>query len=88
MGVLHEAHGHAAILGIREGDAMREQETRGKVKNLKGRMKEAVGIVTGDKTVEREGSQQRAEGTVQENVGKARRKVGEFVEGVAKKIQS
>jgi uncharacterized protein YjbJ (UPF0337 family) len=48
---------------------MREQETRGKVKNLKGRGKEAVGFVTGDKTVEREGSQQRAEGAVQENVG-------------------
>jgi uncharacterized protein YjbJ (UPF0337 family) len=66
---------------------MREQETRGKVKNLKGRVKEAVGIVTGDKTAEREGSQQRAEGAVQENLGKARRKVGEFVEGVAKTIQ-
>lgn len=65
---------------------MTQQETHGKVKNLKGRMKEAVGIVTADKTLEREGAQERVEGTVQESLGKARRKVGELAGGVAKAI--
>jgi uncharacterized protein YjbJ (UPF0337 family) len=66
---------------------MRQQEARGKAKKLKGRVKQAVGIITGDSAVEREGSRQRAEGTVQESLGKARRKAGEFVDGVAKAIK-
>ena len=66
---------------------MNSQETRGKVKKLKGRVKEAVGVITGDGALEREGSQQRTEGAVQESVGKARRKVGNFVDGVAKAIK-
>lgn len=66
---------------------MSDQETHGKVENIKGRVKEAAGIVTGDKALEKEGSQQRVEGTVEHNVGKARRKVGEFVEGVAESIK-
>jgi uncharacterized protein YjbJ (UPF0337 family) len=69
------------------GDAMRKQEARGKVRKLQGRVKEAVGNITGNRTLEREGSRQRAEGAVQESVGKARRKVGEFVGGVAKAIK-
>ena len=50
-------------------------------------MKEAVGIVTGNNKLEKEGSRQRAEGAVQESVGKARRKVGELVDEVAKAIK-
>ena len=63
---------------------MSKQETRGKVKKLKGRVKEAVGIVTGDAALEKKGARQRAKCSVQESLGKARRKVGEFVDGVAK----
>lgn len=66
---------------------MSQQENRGKVKQAAGRVKEAAGILTGDKSLEREGSRQRVEGAVQENLGKATRKVGEFVEGVAKAIK-
>lgn len=66
---------------------MASEEMRGKLKKLQGRVKEAVGIVTGDSKMEREGSQQRVEGAVQEGVGKARRKVGEFVDGVSKAIR-
>jgi uncharacterized protein YjbJ (UPF0337 family) len=65
---------------------MRQQETRGKVKKLTGRAKEAVGILTADSALEREGSRQRAEGAVQEGLGKARRKVGEMVGEVAQAI--
>ena len=66
---------------------MGKQEARGKVKKLQGRVKEAVGSITGNRKLEREGSRQRAEGAVQEGLGKARRKVGEFVDGVAKAIK-
>ena len=66
---------------------MGQQETRGKVRKLKGRVKEAVGIVTGDSAMEREGSRERAAGAVQESLGKARRKAGEVVDGVAQAIK-
>jgi uncharacterized protein YjbJ (UPF0337 family) len=66
---------------------MATQETKGKVEKLKGRVKEATGILTGDRKLEREGTRQRASGAVQERVGKARRKSGELVEDVAKAIK-
>jgi uncharacterized protein YjbJ (UPF0337 family) len=66
---------------------MGQQETKGKVKKLKGRAKEAIGIVTGDRALERKGSRLRTEGTVQEGLGKARRKVGELVDDVAEAIK-
>lgn len=75
------------ILGIRNGDAMRQQEGHGKVKKLEWRAKEAIGIITGDSALEREGSRQRVGGAAQESLGKARRKVGEFVDGVVKAIK-
>lgn len=67
---------------------MTKQETRGKVKHAAGKVKEAVGIVTGNSELEREGAWQRIEGTVQENLGKARREIGEFADGVAKAVRS
>jgi uncharacterized protein YjbJ (UPF0337 family) len=66
---------------------MGQQEARGKAKKLKGRVKEAVGIVTGDSALERKGSRQRAEGAFQESLGKARRKAGQLVDGVARAIK-
>ena len=66
---------------------MGQQEASGKVKKLKGRVEQAVGIVTGDSALERKGSRQRAEGAVEESLGKARRKIGELVDGVAAAIK-
>lgn len=66
---------------------MVNQEARGKKKKLVGRGKEIVGIITGDSALELEGDQQQAEGEVQESLGKARRKVGVFVDGVGKAIK-
>jgi uncharacterized protein YjbJ (UPF0337 family) len=54
---------------------------------VKGRVKEAAGTLTGNRKLEREGARQRAKGAAQERVGKARRKVGDFVDGVAKAIK-
>jgi uncharacterized protein YjbJ (UPF0337 family) len=66
---------------------MNKQETHGKVNELKGRMKEAAGIITANRELEQKGSQQRAGGAVQENLGKARRKVGEMVADVGRSIK-
>lgn len=66
---------------------MSNQETRGRIKTLKGRAKEATGIITGDSELEHAGSRERAEGTVQRTIGKAHRKVGEALEGLADAIK-
>lgn len=66
---------------------MTKQETKGQVKQVKGRIKEAVGIVTGDKHLEKEGSHDRTVGGIQEAAGKAARKVGEVVEDIADAIK-
>lgn len=47
-----------------------------RAKKTTGKAKEAVGILTGNRKMEREGSLQRAEGTVQEGFDKARRSLG------------
>lgn len=64
-----------------------KQETRGKLTKLKGRVKEAAGIITGDRKLESKGAQERTAGAVQESVGKARRKAGELVSDVGKAIR-
>ena len=66
---------------------MRQQEVGGKVKKAKGKVKEAVGILSGNRKMEREGSVQRAEGAVEEGLGKARRKVGELLTNLGKSIK-
>lgn len=66
---------------------MRQQEVRGKVKKAKGKVKEAVGILSGDKKMEREGSLERAAGAVQEGLGGARRKVGEVLTNLGNTIK-
>lgn len=66
---------------------MSQEETRGKAEQIKGRVKEAVGIVTGNRELEQQGAQQRAAGAVREGVGSARRKIGELVEDVADAIK-
>ncbi len=66
---------------------MVKQETRGKLKQLQGRGKELVGALTGDSELELEGDRQQTEGEIDESLGKARRKVGEFIDKAAEKIK-
>lgn len=66
---------------------MNRDEREGKAENLKGRVKEAAGIVSGDEELEKEGANQRAEGAVQEGLGRARRKVGEALEDLGKDVK-
>ena len=64
---------------------MRQQEIRGKAKKT-GKVKEAVGILSGNKKMEREGAVQRTEGAIQEGLGKARREVGKAISKIGKAI--
>jgi uncharacterized protein YjbJ (UPF0337 family) len=66
---------------------MNRDELEGKKENLKGRVKEAAGVLTGNKDLEAEGSDERAGGAVQEDLGRARRKVGEAIEDLGKKVK-
>lgn len=66
---------------------MATQETRGTIKKITGQVKEAAGIVTGDKKLEHKGAKQRAQGELEQNVGKLRRKAGELADTVADAIK-
>jgi uncharacterized protein YjbJ (UPF0337 family) len=50
-------------------------EAKGKAENLKGRVKQAVGAVTGNKKLEAEGAADRATGAAEHAAGKAARKL-------------
>ena len=56
---------------------MNKDELEGKAENLKGRVKDAAGALTGNKKTQAEGLADRARGAVKEKVGKAERSVSE-----------
>lgn len=64
-----------------------KQESRGRLTKLKGRVKEAAGIITGNSDLEKQGAQQRAVGVVQQRIGEARRKAGDFAAEMGKAIK-
>jgi len=64
-----------------------KQESRGTVMKLKGRVREAAGIITGSQKLERQGARQRAVGAIHETVGKARRKAGKLASRAATTIR-
>jgi uncharacterized protein YjbJ (UPF0337 family) len=66
---------------------MNRDELEGKKENLKGRIKEAAGVLTGNKDLEAEGSDERAGGAVLEELAQARRKVGEAIEDLGEKLK-
>lgn len=55
-------------------------QVKGKIENLKGRAKQAVGAMTGDKELEAKGAAQRVKGAGQELAGKAQQKVEDVVD--------
>ncbi|MEK6334795.1 MAG: CsbD family protein [Acidobacteriota bacterium] len=63
-----------------------EEEIEGKGKQVKGTVKEKLGKLTGHEDLQEQGNQERAEGKIQENLGKARRKIGEAVEDLGDRI--
>jgi len=58
---------------------MNRDQKEGRVENIKGRAKQAVGIVTGDKDKESQGASERAGGAV-------KKAVGDLKHGLAKKL--
>jgi len=66
---------------------MNREEIDGKAENLKGRIKEAAGTLTGNSKLESEGADERAEGSVREDVARSRRKLGEAIEDLGKKVR-
>lgn len=65
---------------------MRKQALSARTKKTTGKAKEAIGILSGNKKMEREGSLQRAEGTVQEGFDKARRSLGKALKELGASI--
>ncbi len=63
-----------------------KDEVQGKVDQAKGVVKEHVGRATGDVVLENEGKDQRAGGTLEEGIGRTRRKVGEALHDLGKKL--
>ena len=61
---------------------MNEDELKGKMHQVKGRVKQAAGDLSGDERLREEGVGDEAGGEVREGFGKARRKVGEAIEDI------
>jgi uncharacterized protein YjbJ (UPF0337 family) len=55
---------------------MNNDELKGKAENLKGRVKEAGGALTGNKKTEAEGMAERAKGAAREKIGEIKRDLG------------
>jgi len=67
---------------------MRKARVGAKVKRVRGRLQQVVGIVTGNAELEREGSRRRAEGVAYEKTLQMRRKLGDFFERAAKRFKA
>ena len=53
-----------------------KREIKGKVDNIKGRVKEAIGALSGNKETQAEGTVERVAGAANEKIGEVERKVG------------
>jgi uncharacterized protein YjbJ (UPF0337 family) len=62
---------------------MDRDEIKGKAEKAKGYVKDKAGEILNDPELEAEGEAERAEGTLREGVGKAKRKVREGIEDIA-----
>jgi uncharacterized protein YjbJ (UPF0337 family) len=63
-----------------------KDEMRGKADRIKGGMKKAAGDLRGDEDLRKEGETDQAAGEAQEAFGKGRRKVGDALKDLGKKI--
>lgn len=57
-----------------------EDSAEGKAKDLKGKVKDAVGGLTGDSSLQAEGKIDQLKGKAQDTLGKAERKVDDVIE--------
>ena len=63
-----------------------KDEAEGKAKKIKGKVKDKAGELINDPELESEGEADRVEGEVQDTFGKVRRKSGEVIEEIGKKV--
>jgi len=66
---------------------LNKNERHGKVDQVKGQIKQAVGTVTGDERLKAEGKVDEAMGTIEETVGRATRKTGDAIEKAVKAVK-
>ncbi len=59
----------------------------GKSDQVKGQVKEAAGVVTGDKDLESEGKADRRAGEAKEKVGNAKDKIKDVIDDVGSKVE-
>ena len=64
-----------------------EDELKGKAREIKGKVKQAAGDVTDNERLRNEGVDDEVAGEAQADFGKARRKVGEFIEDLGEDIK-
>jgi uncharacterized protein YjbJ (UPF0337 family) len=66
---------------------LNKNERDGKVTEVKGKVKQAVGRATGNADLRNEGKADEVAGKTQAGIGKATRKVGEAIQNVGKRIK-
>jgi uncharacterized protein YjbJ (UPF0337 family) len=59
---------------------MNKDQVKGKVDNVKGRAKEAAGVISGDEKTEVEGLAERVKGATQEKLGDLKHKAARKIE--------
>jgi uncharacterized protein YjbJ (UPF0337 family) len=59
---------------------MKRDQIKGKAENFKGRAKEAVGALTGNKKTEANGALDRAKGALRQKIGEVKRDLSRKVE--------
>jgi uncharacterized protein YjbJ (UPF0337 family) len=64
-----------------------DEQAGGKAENLKGKIKEGAGKLTGDRDLEAEGQADQAEGTVRDKTGKAVRNVKDAADRLSDKLK-
>jgi uncharacterized protein YjbJ (UPF0337 family) len=66
---------------------MNQDEAEGRKENIKGRVKEAAGVLTGDEDLESEGARERSRGALLEKKGRFRRTLGDAIEDFGKHVK-
>jgi len=66
---------------------MNREEAEGKKENIKGRVKEAAGVLTGNEDLESEGASERTQGALREKRGRFRRTLGEAIEDFGRNVK-
>jgi uncharacterized protein YjbJ (UPF0337 family) len=66
---------------------MNRDELKGRMREVKGKAKQAAGDLTDDERLRRRGLDEEARGKAQAEIGRARRKIGETIESAGKRMK-